>query len=376
MTVTTSTTAELTNTLKAEGQRLGFDAVGVCPAVPAPHIDALEGWLDAGYAGEMDYMPRRREAYQHPRHVLEGARSIVMVTYRYPHRQRTSSPQEGRISRYAAGRDYHEIMRAKLRQLGQTIERLSPGDRARAVVDTAPLLERDYAQMAGLGWIGKNTMLIHRKHGSWLFLGAVLTTAVLEYDEPFVAQHCGTCRACLDACPTGAIVKPFVLDARRCISYLTIEQPGPIDDALRPQLNGWLFGCDICQEVCPWNRKPDEPQRPEFVNGAPPILQLVKILDLDDTAFREHYQHTPLWRARRRGLLRSAALLLARRTDPEAICALKRSATDKDEVVREAAVWALGQHRPLDREFLQIRLAEETSPSVRDRLQALLEAPE
>ncbi len=231
-------------------------------------------------------------------------------------------------------------------------------------MDTAPLLEREFAQLAGLGWIGKNTLLLNKQLGSWFFLAALLTDQELDYDEPHVADHCGTCRACLDACPTGAFVEPYVLDARRCISYLTIELRGPIPDNLRSGVGDWLFGCDICQDVCPWNHR--APASPEAafapLEDMNPVVELAALFALDDAAFRERFRHTPLWRAKRRGLLRNAAIVLGNRPHAAAIPALIRGLNDPEPLVRGASAWAL--HRYAD---LRAEAALERPPTSRAR---------
>src|SRR5437763_12343312 len=223
------TIADTTRVLKDEAHRLGFDLAGACPAVTPRGLSRFHEWLSAGYTGEMHYLTNRREAYAHPRHVLAGARSLLVLAMNY----RTApplpaGPGQRRVSRYAWGLDYHDLIHDRLRRLCDFLRRHVPSASVRGVVDTAPLLEREVAQLAGLGWIGKNTLLLNRRLGSWFFLAALLTDAELEYDEPHATDHCGTCRACLDACPTGAFVEPYVLDARRCISYLTIELRGPV----------------------------------------------------------------------------------------------------------------------------------------------------
>src|SRR5206468_4129391 len=213
-----------------------------------------ERWLDAGYAGEMAYMERTRHQRLDPSQLLPGARSVIAVAMLYAPAERAAATQ-GKIARYAGGRDYHDVIRPRLNTLARFIEGAAGGEaRSRAAVDTSAVLERDLAAAAGLGWIGKNTNLIDPDLGSYFFIGVVLTTAELEADAA-QADRCGTCRACLDACPTEAFVGPFTLDARRCISYLTIEHRGSIAAELRPGTGDWLFGCDVCQEVCPWNRK-------------------------------------------------------------------------------------------------------------------------
>jgi len=334
----------LTAALKCEATRLGFHLVGACPAVSSPGIDRFFDWLAAGYAGEMRYLSERAEAYADRSRVLEGARSILMLGLAY----RTEEPQpaqpgEGRISRYAWGGDYHQVVRAKLHALAELHRRLSPEGGVRGVVDTAPLLEREYAQLAGLGWIGKNTLLLNREHGSWFFLAALLTTEVLSYDEPHGQDHCGTCRACLDACPTGALVGPYQLDARRCISYLTIELRGPVPPELREGVGDWLFGCDACQEVCPWNRRSTTRGDAVFApNPGNDPADLAALFKLDEAAFRERFRATPLWRAKRRGMLRNAAIVLGNRRHEGALVALRATlAAESDPAVREEIEAAL-----------------------------------
>jgi epoxyqueuosine reductase len=254
-------------------------------------------------------------------------------------------PGQGRISRYAWGPgDYHDLIHGKLKQLIAALHAIAPQATARGVVDTAPLLEREFAQLAGLGWVGKHTLLIHKPAGSYFFLAALLTDQELTYDEPFTADHCGTCRACLDACPTNAFPQPYVLDATRCISYLTIELRDEIPFDLRPGIGDWLFGCDICQDVCPWNHRAPQTDEPTFqpATNLNPI-DLMALFDLDDDAFRRRFRHTPLWRARRRGLLRNAAIILGNQKHVSAIPALSRAQNDPEPLVRTAAAWALEQ---------------------------------
>ncbi|HTQ10045.1 MAG TPA: tRNA epoxyqueuosine(34) reductase QueG, partial [Fimbriimonadaceae bacterium] len=245
--------------MKAVARRLGCDTVGVCSPAPSPHLDAYRRWLDKGYHGTMSYLERQLPIKSDPSALLPGVRSVIAVTLNY---NQPNPPVEGRprIARYALGRDYHKVVKQKLGALARWIEREHAGTRCRACVDSAPILERDYAQSAGLGWFGKNTMLIDSKRGSWFFIGLLLTTAEFERDAPAVGG-CGTCRACVEACPTGAIVFAdgrWQLDARRCISYQTIERKGPIE----VETSGWTFGCDVCQEVCPFNQpRPGQPLR-------------------------------------------------------------------------------------------------------------------
>jgi epoxyqueuosine reductase len=244
--------AELSKQVKLRAGELGFSLRGICPAVAPPGALRFDQWLAAGHAGQMHYLADRREAYHHPASVL------VMLGMNYRTAEPAmSQPGEGRVSRYAWGdADYHDVVRERLDTLAEFFRERAPAARVRGVVDTAPLLEREFAQLAGLGWIGKNTLLLNREHGSWFFLAALLTDVALAYDAAHEADHCGTCRACLDACPTHAFPQPYVLDATRCISYLTIELRNAVPPALRAGMGDWLFGCDVCQEVCPWNSRP------------------------------------------------------------------------------------------------------------------------
>src|SRR5262245_27036084 len=242
----------LAERVKATARRLGFDLVAIGPADPPEHGGAFEAWLDAGHAGEMGYLERGRAQRLDPRRVLPGARAVIACALNYHQGREAAGPPH--VSRYAWGVDYHDVMAPRLAALRDDLLAAAPDATGRAYVDTGPVLERELAARAGLGWIGKNTMLLHPTLGSWLFLGVVLTTAELAFDAP-LADRCGTCTRCLDACPTGAFVAPYVLDSRRCISYLTIEHRSAIAVELRPHLATMAFGCDICQTVCPWNHR-------------------------------------------------------------------------------------------------------------------------
>ena len=236
--------------LKLQARALGFDLAGIAPAAPADGFDRLRDWLARGFAGDMAYMQRHAEARRHPNSVLSDVRSVVMLGMNYyPGPDDADRVAGARIARYACGADYHDVLRERLNQLLAWLQTERPGCVGRGVVDTAPLLERDFARRAGLGWFGKNTMLLNKRLGSYFFLAALLTEVELKPDEPFDNRHCGTCTACLDACPTAAFVGPGMLDSRRCVSYLTIELRGDVSPELRPGVGDWLFGCDICQEV-------------------------------------------------------------------------------------------------------------------------------
>lgn len=362
--------------IKSESRRLGFDLVGFAPAASPPGFPDFRDWLERGFAGEMSYLPRREAAYEHPRHVLEGVRSVVMLGLNYC----TVEPQQvaagqGMVSRYAWGDvDYHDVIHDKLARLAEWLQREVPGCRTRGVVDTAPLLERDFARLAGLGWFGKNTMLLNKRIGSWFFLAALLTDVELEPDAPHVAQHCGTCTRCLDACPTEAFVAPYQLDARRCISYLTIEHRGAIPHELRSGMGEWLFGCDVCQDVCPWNHKAPVSTEPAFqpVDDLHPV-NAIELLSLDEAGFRDRFGHTPLARPKRSGILRNAAIVLGNRGDSLAVPALTQVLDDSEPVIRGAVAWALGRIGGVDAtSALQARLLIETDAAVQAEIRQAL----
>ena len=336
--MTTLVGLALSAAIKDRARELGFDRVGIGPATPPPHAAAFERWLDAGHAGTMAYLARGREDRLDPARLLPGARSTIAVALSY--KPRADDPSWHGVASYARGRDYHDVMRERLEGLAEFVrEAAGPESRTRTAVDTSAVLERDLAARAGLGWIGKNTNLLAPGLGSLFFIGVVLTTAPLDRDGT-VPDRCGTCTACLDACPTQAFVAPYVLDARRCISYLTIEHRGDIDPALREQVGEWLFGCDVCQDVCPWNAKAAPSHEPAFAADAP--LQCpAELLSLTREAFRTRFRGSAMSRAKRAGLLRNAALVLGNRRDATAVPALQRALDDEEPSVRVAAAWAL-----------------------------------
>lgn len=342
-----TTRAELSAAIKAEARRLGFDLAGIAPAVSPGGLNHFQNWLQRGFAGEMNYLKRREAAYEHPDKILKRVRSVVMLAVNYRTADpKPADPNHGLVSRYAWGtEDYHDVLREKLRRLADFVHARRPDSQTRGVVDTAPLLERDFTRLAGLGWFGKNTMLINKRLGSWLFLAALLVDVELEADAPHETSHCGTCTRCLDACPTDAFPEPYVLDARRCISYLNIElRDKPIPAELREGMGQWLFGCDICQEVCPWNRKapissePAFQPRPEF---SP--IDALELLGLSQDEFQSRFRETPLDRPNRAGLLRNAAIVLGNSGNQRAIPALVEALNDAEPIVRGAAAWALGR---------------------------------
>jgi epoxyqueuosine reductase len=346
---TASGTAGRKERVRAEAKRLGFTRVGIAPAEPWPEGQALAGWLARGYAGTMGWMAASAEKRTDPRRLMPGARAVVSVALSYrsdrPPSTAPRAPGHGWIARYAWGRDYHRVLERRLRRLSRAIQRIFPGARCAARVDTGPILEHVAAAHAGVGWIGKNTCVIDREAGSFLFLGEIVTDAALEPDRP-AADHCGTCTRCIDACPTGALVEPRTLDARRCIAYLTIEHTGSIEETLRGAIGTHVFGCDICQDVCPWNR--DAPPggvadfEPRPGQEAPELGALLERILEDFEAFS---RRTTLRRARQTRWLRNVAVAMGNSREPRFATALAPLADHADPVVREHARWALAKIR-------------------------------
>jgi len=329
----------------------GFELAGVARAVPLDDHDRFQEWLAAGHAGEMRYLTDHRAAIRaDPHHLLPSAHSVICVGRLYntpwPHSNRFDDAERAWISRYAWGEDYHPVLRRDLARLEAMLhERCGPFE-ARICVDTAPLLERSYARQAGLGWIGKNTCLINQPRGSWFFLGELLISLEIEPDAP-PPDRCGTCTRCIDACPTAALVPApdgYTLDSRRCISYLTIELRGPIPEERRDGSGAHIFGCDICQDVCPWNRRAPATAAPEFQphRFAPPLEELAA---LSEPEFRTMFSGTAVTRARYRGFLRNVAIAMGNSRLERFREPLERLAASDDEIIREHARWALDQLR-------------------------------
>jgi epoxyqueuosine reductase len=336
----------LSEQIKVKAAALGFDLIGITSAAPLAHGGRLRAWVAQGFAGEMGYMSRDVEKRVDPSRLLPEVRSIIVVAVNYYTAPELSveTPECGWISRYAWGQDYHTVLGDKLKRMVAFIQDVEGADvRARWYIDTGPILERELAWRAGLGWPGKNTNLINRRRGSWLFLGAILLDRELVYDTP-ASAHCGTCTRCLVACPTGALVAPGVLDARRCIAYLTIELRGPIPAELRPLMGTHIFGCDICQAVCPWNRKAPASSEAAFLPRAGYAApELIPLLRLSDDEFRLQFCGSPIRRAKRRGFLRNVAVALGNLRDPRAIPALQAALGDPEPLIRSHAAWALGR---------------------------------
>jgi epoxyqueuosine reductase len=345
-----SQTSALAAAVRDQAAGLGFARVGIAAAGPPPRQEVFRHWIAQGHAGIMEAWLKRHEPLRgDPELLLPGARSVIMLATDYSAVASGDAAEpvqqgRGKMSRYAWGDDYHNLLRTRVNTLAAWLQEQVPGCATRGVVDSAPLAEREFGWLAGLGWFGKNTMLIHPAAGSFFFLTGLLTDLVLPVDEPIEVDHCGTCTACLDACPTGALPAPRVLDARKCISALTIEDHGPIADDLRPGMGEWVFGCDICQDVCPWNRHAPVTDEPAFQpRHGEATLSLAEMLTLDEAGFRRRFKGSPILRAKRRGLARSAAIALGNRPDPAAAAALEQALEDPEAVVRDAAAWALGQ---------------------------------
>ncbi len=341
---------QLTQRIKDKALALGFDLVGVAPAQGSPELAFFEHWIGAGYAGDMHYLRRGLERRCDMQQVVPGARSVVVCGLNYdtpyPYSTEHDDLTRGWIARYAWGADYHQCMQEKLTGLQTFVADIVPAEVAsKLYVDTGPVVERVYAKYAGLGWFGKNTCILHKRLGSWLLLGELILTIPLDYDQP-AFDHCGTCTRCIDACPTDAIREPYVLDARRCIAYLTIELKGSIPEDFRPQMGNQVFGCDICQDVCPWNRKRQWTQeealqpRPEQVH--PPLEKLARLTPAE---FKRRFRHTPLERSKRRGLLRNVCVAIGNSGNTAFISLLQELVHDDEIWIREHAIWALTRLR-------------------------------
>lgn len=297
------------NAVKAQAARLGFDACGIAEAGDVDPADRLGGWLARGYHADMAWMAASSELRRDIRLKLPGARSVVVVARNYYAPQPESAPGLAKVSRYAWGRDYHRVLRKPLRALEAFLTDLDPAAQSEAFVDSGPVMEKAWAERAGVGWIGKNSLVLRRGLGSWFFLGVVATTLELAPDAPAV-DRCGSCTACVDACPTNAIVEPRVVDSSRCIAYHTIENRGEVPENLQPAFGDWAFGCDICQEVCPWNRKPVITSEPDFLPRAGHTALNPDEADTwDDTRFLQRFAGSPLMRAKRPGLTRNLRIV-------------------------------------------------------------------
>jgi len=304
-------TSELSRQIKQKANNLGFQACGISRAeFLGQENDRLENWLAHGMHGEMGYMARNVEKRLDPRLLFEGARSVVSVLLNYYPSEKQTDPEAPILSKYAYGKDYHFVLKEKLQSLLQFIQSEVAPCAGRAFTDSAPVLDKAWAARAGLGWVGKNTNLISVEHGSFFFIGELILDMELEPDEKIVANHCGNCTRCIDACPTQAIVSPYVVDARKCISYQTIELKGELDGSLKGQFNDRVFGCDICQDVCPWNLK-SEPHREPGFDPNPRLMQLTRSQwhDMDESLFNDLFRNSAVKRTKYAGLRRNLRFL-------------------------------------------------------------------
>jgi len=383
--------------LQSEALRLGLQGFGVGSPHPSTHEAVYREWLRRGFHGEMHYLARPDAVARRGNLTLtmEPVEAVVVVAQGYFQEDPLGIPQDrarGVVARYARGEDYHHVLRARLLDLLAWLRQEASGRgladdvRGFAYVDTGPILERELAQRAGLGWFGRNTLLLHPRKGSYFFLGALLVDLALPPDEPFENDHCGSCRACLESCPTGALLGRNeagapVMDARRCISYLTIEAKGPVPRDLRPLMGNRIFGCDICQEVCPWNGKFAEPSREPAYAAGPDTdgPRLMELLTLTQEEFSSRFIGSPIKRAKRSGFLRNVAVALGNwmayvdETPEEAVGVLCAALEDEEPLVRGHAAWALGQVPSGEaRRALSARLSKETDGFVRAEIEMVL----
>ena len=339
----------LTQQILSRAHELGFELVGVIPAEESQTIQRYREWIANGYAGKMGYLERHLPLKEDTRTLLQETKSVISLAMNYytldPPKELAEDPSRGQISRYAWGDDYHDIIRERLLLLVEFIKDTAESElKSRVFVDSGPILEREYAQRAKLGWIGKNTNLINWRSGSWYFLAEVLVSVDLESESETLRGSCGTCTKCIEACPTDAFVEPNMLDSRLCISYLTIELKDSIPKELRPKMGNLIFGCDICQEVCPWNSKAIPTTEPGFHpregNLTPELLTLI---GMTQSEFSKKFKGSPIKRAKRRGFLRNVIVAIGNWRSHTAVPALKKALVDEEPLVRSHAAWALGQ---------------------------------
>ena len=338
-------TASLEDALKAKARELGFAAVGIAPAADNPEqARRLREWLNAGLHGDMGWMQDRADVRQGPRSMWPEARSVIALGMSYAPEIDPLAHGQAKISVYAQGRDYHDVVKKALKALARWLVEQRPGTELKVFVDTAPVMEKPLGEAAGIGWQGKHTNLVSRDHGSWLFLGAIYTTLELSPDAPH-RDNCGSCRACQDACPTDAFPEPYRLDARRCISYLTIEHKGPIPEEFREAIGTRIYGCDDCLAVCPWNKFAQTAARHAKLAPREDLIapDLVELLALDDAAFRAKFSGSPIKRVGRNRFVRNCLIAAGNSTDAALVPRVRALVDDTDPVVSEAAEWALAR---------------------------------
>ncbi len=329
--------------IRETGKSLGFAEVGVSRAEPGPAVDRLRAWLAAGMHGEMDYMARHAQLRANPQELHPGTITVISAAIDYlPHRRQADAPEQAAISRYAQGRDYHKVVRNRLQKLAIAIGELIGPFGYRVFSDSAPVMEVEFATQAGLGWRGKHSLLLSQR-GSWRFLGTIYCDLPLPPDQP-ASDHCGSCQRCIDACPTAAIVRPYVVDARRCISYLTIELSGPIPEAFRPLIGNRIYGCDDCQSTCPWNRFAHVGDSEFAPRHGLDSASLIQLFAWTENEFSERLSGNPIRRIGHERWLRNIAVALGNGpARPEARAALLARAEHPSALVREHVAWALAQ---------------------------------
>jgi len=340
--VNAAVTGELKQALAAKARDLGFVAFGVAPAADDPlRARRLEEWLAAGMHGSMEWMAARADVRKGPQSMWPEAKSVIALGMSYAPEIDPLAPGEAKVSVYAQGRDYHDTVKKALKALARWLVEQAPGTELKVFVDTAPVMEKPLGEAAGIGWQGKHTNLVSREHGSWLFLGAIYTTIELDPDEPH-ADRCGSCTACQQACPTDAFPEPYRLDARRCISYLTIEHAGPIPEEFREAIGNRIYGCDDCLAVCPWNRFADAAQRHKAFVPREDLVDpgLAELLALDDAAFRQKFSGSPVKRIGRNRFVRNCLIAAGNSGHARLVPHVAALVADPDPVVAEAARWA------------------------------------
>ncbi|MCH7588766.1 MAG: tRNA epoxyqueuosine(34) reductase QueG [Chloroflexi bacterium] len=371
---------DLTKRIKQEAHNLGFTLVGITSPEPPAHLDVFSNWLQAGMHGDMAYLATTRamERRADPRMVLPDCQSIIVVGLNcLPMPQSGNPAPEARIAAYARGDDYHQVLTERLQELVTFIEaQIDATFSYKVYTDTGPLLERELAQRAGLGWIGKNTCLINPQLGSHFLIGELLLSLPLTLDAPFVSDHCGSCTRCIDSCPTQCILADRTIDARRCISYLTIEQRGEIALPLRAQMGNWVFGCDVCQDVCPWNMRFAQPTQ-DIAFQPRPILEHptpTDLLSLSVDDFRDSFKNSPFKRPQRAGVLRNAAIAAGNSQDQRSISALAHLLQyDEQALVRGHVAWALGEiGGSRCEEYLRLALKREQNLAVKEEIKLAL----
>ena len=370
----------LTQQIQTRAHELGFELVGITPAEQSQTIQRYRQWIANGYAGKMGYLERHLPLKEDTRTLLQEAKSVISLAMNYwtldTPKDLAEDPGRGQISRYAWGDDYHDVIRERLLLLVEFIKNVAETElKSRVFVDSGPILEREYAQKAKLGWIGKNTNLINWRSGSWYFLAEVLVSIELESETQTLRGSCGTCTKCIEACPTDAIIAPNLLDSRLCISYLTIELKDSIPKELRPEMGNLIFGCDICQEVCPWNSKATPTTEPAFLprdgNLAPELLTLI---GMTQTEFSKKFKGSPIKRAKRRGFLRNVIVAIGNWRSRTAVPALKQALIDDEPLIRGHAAWALGQVGGKNaKQALDTRLKSEDNTEVISEIQDALQ---